>query len=713
MKTMLLLVAMILLSSSLEALDYAEASPACQHQWRNQMTTLGFQPPADLKRLKFTSFGSRASSIAGSDKGWIYKVRSDGRLFRSLSSKMNWQQVSYAKVNLKKVTMVGETPYVIDQDDKIFKFENLQFTPLPGKAKEVQGTAHGRLYIISKRSWLPAGTDSEERWGVYQWNAATRRWRLVSGRNIFVSHMGASAESILYADFSHKMYTFTPFGSGTHPGLARSIAGNSRDDIYVVGTTRRLFKWDRKANKWEVLPQTRNDLAEVAVAGELAFVRSRTGQIFKVADRPFDAGQLLSRRRIIDGIDRSIRAPLFGMEQTPGSSRSYRVLTIIMDPRRPGHAALTRREVDEMLYGGHRTVSGYLREVSGGKVSIRKVRTLGPYNTEKPWQYYWSEEERGKNGWKNPHHRKYMEAITMADREIDFAQYDTNRDGVLTPQELAIVLVIPSNSIEGYVRRIRKTEIPMRDLKVDGVKCTNIMQINVNARSNQRTGVIGVSAHELMHLLFNAKDMYWPCAFPHAAGPFSLMDQHMPAGHLDPLHKLKLGWLNPEIATGEGLYYLNATTFGHGNSALVLMNPRRSTKEYFILEVRKKQRYDANLTDEGLAIWRVYEDMDNYEKIRKPIGVDVNCFQKERKDFGRVGVQLIQPYFSAGNPANFSTALWDGADSRTGYDIPVQSNNPNRMTLKWADGTPSGIEIKNISQAGQTMSFYLKFSNDW
>lgn len=666
----------------------------------------------ELSALKFNTFGANTRSLAGSEAGWIYKISANGRLYRSLSSKQDWKQMSFAKTNLRKVTVVGEIPYVTDVNNNIFKFENLRFSLIQGKAKDIQGTADGTLYIISRKAWLPAGTSGDEHWGIFRYNASTRRWRKVSRNGITPVQFGASATSIMYTDQNMKMYTITPIGQGTFPGLAKSIAGNGKNELFVVGSSSRLFKWSNSVKNWEVLPNTRNDLVEVAVAGELAFVRTQAGRVYKVATRPHESNLFIPTRAIRQGIQASLNAPLLGMDPSPSNHKIYPIVTIIWDPHRPRVTPLNRRRAEEIIFRGDNTVKTYFQEVSAGKVTIRNIATLGPYDAQLPYEHYWENTGNLSTSWRNPHHRKYMEAVSMASRDFNFKKYDTNNDGVLAPTELGIVLLVPDNRPGGggWERGINLTEIPSKPLIVNGVRTTRLVEIRVD---QNKTRVVGTIAHELMHLLFKAKDMYWPCKYPHAAGAFSLMDHHQQSTHLDPLHKLKMGWLKPQVAESDGLYLLSATTAGLKNEALILINPKRSLKEYFILEVRKKERLDQHLPDEGLAIWRIQADPGKLSRTRNPRGVDRECFQEVLRDFGRTGIQLIQPVFTGGGPVSFSTALWDGADNRTGYDILATSRDPNKVTLKWADGTPTGIEIRNISKADRTMSFYVKFPHDW
>ena len=55
-------------------------------------------------------------------------------------------------------------------------------------------------------------------------------------------------------------------------------------------------------------------------------------------------------------------------------------------------------------------------------------------------------------------------------------------------------------------------------------------------------------------------------------------------------------------------------------------------------------------------------------------------------------------------PLNDAIALRDGADPITGFDVLSNDPNPQHSGLKWANGTPTGFAIKNISPSGRIMT---------
>ena len=62
---------------------------------------------------------------------------------------------------------------------------------------------------------------------------------------------------------------------------------------------------------------------------------------------------------------------------------------------------------------------------------------------------------------------------------------------------------------------------------------------------------------------------------------------------------------------------------------------------------------------------------------------------------------MLRPFLG---PIDDKIALRDGADPITGFDVLSDDPNPQHSSLKWADGTPSGFAIRNISAAGAVMT---------
>jgi M6 family metalloprotease-like protein len=414
-----------------------------------------------------------------------------------------------------------------------------------------------------------------------------------------------------------------------------------------------------------------------------------------------------------------------------------RLVVILWDPQRPGHPAPPRAAIESAFSGQANSVRQFFKESSLGRFDFDVVQFLPPagaghpdwYPAQKPADHYWDNpdvnspdvakqnpnyhQNKYNDGWLSGHNEKWAEAVWMAANDFNFAAFDFNGNGTLDVNDLLVCILIPqSGSFAGFQRppygRQVPAAIPLRSNGVNaGVILPTILEIYLGNPPH-----VGLIAHELSHILVGAADMYhgWPPEseyVPFTAGSFSLMATGIP-GNLDPFHRLKYGWLRHRLALHSGCYTLrDAITYGE---ALVLMDQRHSTKEYFLLENRwnKPNTSDAGLPDTGLAVWHIIEDSASYNQSPTPVGVSAAYWQGTLNQWSRRGVRLLRPVVTPGNTNN-GLALWDGSQPATGYDLLSNDPNPQHTQLRWVTntlaGAPSGFAIRQISPAGPEISF--------
>jgi M6 family metalloprotease-like protein len=389
-----------------------------------------------------------------------------------------------------------------------------------------------------------------------------------------------------------------------------------------------------------------------------------------------------------------------GFHELKPAIGTYPVLVLLWDPQRPTDPAPTLGSVTNLIHGSYPSVADYFKVNSVNNVTIGNAGILGWFTSDKPYSFYWAAEDptdADGDGFTSGHVRKWWEAITKASVSFDFASYDSDGDGVLDPTELGIVIVIPQNSAFGTVRVPASQQYPTwQPLVVDGVRIPVIAEVYAGSPPN-----LGAFAHEMSHLLFDLPDMYFNFFFPYAAGQYSLMDVSYIDSHLDPFHKVHLGWLQPTIVRQNGRYSVYPTETGGG--AYILMDPMHGDKEYYIVENRQRSlKYDTQIADSGLAVWHVIEDSTAYGALTAPSGVSAsNWASVSAGDWGRRAVRMLRPVY--GPPFDNAKALWDGADPLTGYDLVSTDPNTAHAQLRWCDGTPSGFAIKSISAATGVM----------
>jgi M6 family metalloprotease-like protein len=369
------------------------------------------------------------------------------------------------------------------------------------------------------------------------------------------------------------------------------------------------------------------------------------------------------------------------------------VLAILWDPQRPDHPAPSKQDIDQLLFETTKSIKDWFKQNSGGKLEMVRAGVLGWYKADKEAKHYWEETaskdpyDKDGDGFLEGHVEKWTEAIKKAAKDFNFAAYDFNKDGKLTPDELGIFIIIPQNTGDGFGRGTAGKQYPkFEPLKVQGVEIPWIVEWYAGYPP-----AFNVAAHELGHLVLNSPDMYIYGDWPYSAIIYSMMDRDKGTAHIDPVEKLKLGWLNWKVATQSGVYTLK--DIETHNEALILCHPQRGTDEYFIIENRwRGSSYDAGVPKvgqgipmDGIGIWHVIENPQVFNKVG-PFPMPV-----AQGDWGRRGILLIRA--NGGTPLDDTKALFN----KTGTII---SDRTSPAQLLWLDGTRTCFGVKLLSDAG-------------
>jgi M6 family metalloprotease-like protein len=313
-------------------------------------------------------------------------------------------------------------------------------------------------------------------------------------------------------------------------------------------------------------------------------------------------------------------------------------------------------------------------------------------------------------------HGKRAEGIRVADPVFNYALYDSNpADGILANNELLIFVVNADDTM--CDQHAGHPSLPGCTHQAGGnVRTTNPRQVPVEGGGLKvyqhvaglaEQANVTVFAHEVGHSVLGLEDLYqisgsvntttgytvgtdW---YPPPPDRYSLMSNYPwdRINHLDPWAKIHLGFVRPEVASHDGTYTLHdaetVRTFSVQATqpeALIIYDPLRADpfQEYFILENRNQ----ANLEDQGLAVWLI----DENEIIPGGASNLRRAIRFIRRD---------------GPWAPLNTTLWDGASAADGYDLTATSTPRN---TNWADGSASYVEIYGISAAGPLMTFEVR-----
>lgn len=199
---------------------------------------------------------------------------------------------------------------------------------------------------------------------------------------------------------------------------------------------------------------------------------------------------------------------------------------------------------------------------------------------------------------------------TMLQSSFNFAGYDDNNDGTISQHELQIVIISNDGDYSGANRWAGC-------IRPGG--STRTVCAGSVALLNHQTD-FATFCHEFSHSL-GTKDLYGVWAQECLSEKVTLMSCTI-AGpevpdiyHLDPWHKLQLGWVEPRIfsITAGGYATVPAAQVIDTLTPLLLHDPAEGPGEFFMLEYRARNRSagalnDSHTSGDGLAIWRVKQE---------------------------------------------------------------------------------------------------------
>ena len=353
----------------------------------------------------------------------------------------------------------------------------------------------------------------------------------------------------------------------------------------------------------------------------------------------------------------------------------------------------------DMMWGPRPSLSDYFSEVSYGKFTYSQADVVGWYKIDVTGS--WAENNTPEFA---------VLAITAADEDFDYSTYDTNNDGLVTNEELTIVIVHPSNTSFITSWHFWSDDEIMTD---DGVS------VEGEYSFLGEWTMMGIFAHEIGHDL-GLPDLYDLGWDSNGIGGYGLMGLGAGGGpsHMTAWEKIQLGWLIPTVITINGTYTLNDVET-HAE-AFILCDLQHSSYEYFLIENRFKgisydsinigecwspeyTYYSFNLSDEGILIYHIDDrkafswwnngaNTVNTKEEHK--GVDVECADSPSSHF------IDADDLDAMNNSMDESDLWD----ITTYDFDDFSNPCNAT---WYDGTQSGLAIRDFSAIGSTMTMNI------
>lgn len=328
---------------------------------------------------------------------------------------------------------------------------------------------------------------------------------------------------------------------------------------------------------------------------------------------------------------------------TPGLNRSQvphtgtiRVPVLLVDYKdkkfRDGDAA--KSIFTDFFQQGSKSARQYFIDNSNGRFTP-EFDIYGPYSLSGVRSTYGA---NGRDGNDVGMGNMVGEACLGLDGQIDFSRYDNDGDGVC---DVVIVLYAGEGEASSGVNdaiwpaqwALSYSEFG-RSLRLDGVTVNDFAVFNeLNGANIHNIDGIGTFCHEFSHCL-GLPDFYdtTPYGSNYGMGPWSLMcygsyndNTYTPIGY-SAYEKWFMGWIDGIEEPKPGAT-LQIPVFNSGDAskdvAYRLTSPTNDN-EYFILENRARQGWDAYMPAEGLLIYHVDYDQSAWDDN------SVNSYSPER-----------------------------------------------------------------------------------
>lgn len=325
------------------------------------------------------------------------------------------------------------------------------------------------------------------------------------------------------------------------------------------------------------------------------------------------------------------------------------------------------------------SVREYYHEVTGGLVEIAG-EVVGPYRLPKTMAWY----ANGNFGIGKPSgttraRDMAADALALADPHVNFGPYDNDGNGFVDAY-----IVIHSGSggeQSGDSGDIWSHKwVLANPVQTDTTKVYAYLTIPEDAK-------LGVSAHELGHLLFGFPDLYDTDYTSEGVGNWCLMGGGSWNGGGDtPAHpsaycKANQGWASVNNITANGT--ISIPDVKASRQVHRLWKDGAPGTEYFLLENRQRTNFDAGLPGDGLLLWHIDESKtSNSDESHYMVGL-VQADGKRDLELNHNRGDAGDPYPGSSNVTSVSGSTTPNTNSYTGQatNVSVTAISPSSATM--------------------------------
>ncbi|MBE9636911.1 M6 family metalloprotease domain-containing protein [Salipiger mangrovisoli] len=470
------------------------------------------------------------------------------------------------------------------------------------------------------------------------------------------------------SDIFSSIFARTEFAGNWHNFFGQCSGGG--DDRCCVAPAPELKKKIDKALKKmrEAAPEGMEELVTLRMKPRVGF---NDGLIVPGTELPLGTPPMAARNFAAQ------RAPLSG---------DVRVAVVLAEFSDKSFGSGAAQRFKDLFFSTGEIATGsvkeYFADVTNGAINIIG-EVAGPFTMPDTLAHY-SNGQSG-TGSTTPNARDMArDAATAANPTVNFGPYDNDGDGFVD----AYVVVHAGSGAEqtGSGGDIWSHKWVMRsEFNADGTKLFAYLTIPEDA-------LLGVCAHELGHLLFGFPDLYDTDQSSEGVGNWCLMGGgSWNGGGNTPAHpsawcKANQGWVTVTNVTTNGTRSIPDVKTSH--EVFRLWKDGGAGQEYFLVENRQRDGYDADLPGDGLLIWHIDEAIStNSDEAHPKVAL-------EQAD-GTNGLGSGANRGDAGDP-------YPGSAASTVFD---RNSTPNSRSYA---GSDTCVAVAGISASAPTMSAELR-----
>ncbi len=393
--------------------------------------------------------------------------------------------------------------------------------------------------------------------------------------------------------------------------------------------------------------------------------------------------QMRSRRFASDTDDDAVRG-LFPGTFFPAHGRQKALVILVeyadVKMTHPEAADYFTRMLNEegfADYGATGSVVDYFRECSSG-IFDPEFDVYGPVTLANNRAYYGGNDFYGRD--QRPQ-EMVIEACTLLDDLIDFTQYDRDGDGVIDNVFIFYAGEGESNGAPSetvWPHSYNISSYPGAPYKYDGVTL-NRYACSYEWDQDHPDGV-GTFVHEFSHVM-GLPDLYATTLVnSFTPGPWSVLDYgpYNNKGRTPPLYSIyerhALGWMDPLPINSS----VDATLFPISTNQGGIIRTSRP-EEYYLIENRQKEGWDAFLPGHGMLIWHIDYDAATW------------AANAVNNNYGHQRVDLIE----ADNEETTSSRAGDAFPGTAGITEFTDDSFPSMVT--W-EGERLGLPLTAITE---------------